>query len=391
MGRRSTTGGVTPARDRIQLYFRFQNQKCRPTLAMKPTPANMTYARRLVRDIEEKIRHGTFNLAAEFPDYKGLERFGASHLVVKTLGEYITAWETTNSQLSPSTLDGYSKIFNRHWRDWFGSRPINTILPSEIGEKMGSLAISRKTYNNVLNCGRVVFALALADKIIAENPVAHTGFLKLQQPEPDPFDLAEIDLILPRLAERWGADVADYYEFAFFSGLRPNEQIELHWTDMDLIQRTARISRGKVRKTVKDTKTYNARTVELHARAWAVIERQQARTRLAGKHVFLNPNTGQPWASEHAQSKMFNAVIKALGIRHRPAKNTRHSYATTLLMAGVNPAWAARQLGHSRAVFDRIYAKWINSQDGGRELAKAEAYTAPGSIPNPGIERTGSA
>jgi integrase len=36
-----------------------------------------------------------------------------------------------------------------------------------------------------------------------------------------------------------------------------------------------------------------------------------------------------------------------LGIRQRPAYNTRHTFATVALMAGVNPAYSARQLGHA--------------------------------------------
>ena len=56
MGRKSTSGGVTAAGDRIQLTFTYRNTRCRPTLALKPTPPNLAHARRLVADIEERIR-----------------------------------------------------------------------------------------------------------------------------------------------------------------------------------------------------------------------------------------------------------------------------------------------------------------------------------------------
>jgi integrase len=141
-------------------------------------------------------------------------------------------------------------------------------------------------------------------------------------------------------------EVADYYEFAFFSGLRPNEQIEIHRSDMDMQKRTAQIARGKVEGEVKDTKTYELRIVELHSRAYAVLLRQKERTYLAGKHVFLNPFTGKAYVDERSQRRFFNFVVKKLQIRQRPAKNTRHTYATLLLMSEANPAWAAEQLGH---------------------------------------------
>ncbi len=389
MGRESSAGGVSPHFNRILLRFVFQGQKCRPTLDLPPTPPNLAYAKRLVRDIKERIRHGTFDLGKEFPNFGGLERFNAKHesIKVKTFAEYVKLWRAANTKLSPSTLLGYEKIFKRHWIPWFGERAIGDVLPSEIAAKIGDATTSRKSYNNVLSQGRIVFALAVKDGAIAENPAKKVEFLEIQHPEPDPFELEEVDLILPKLAERWGPEVADYYEFAFFTGMRPNEQIEIKWTDVDLRKQTVRVSRGKVLNTVKDTKTYEARTVELHSRANTALLRQKARSYLAGKHVWLSPfsgngrKAGEAWLDEHRQGVMFASAIKLLGIRHRPAKNTRHTYATTMLMSGANPRWAAKQLGHSIMVFYRIYSTWIDKQDAGRELAKVEAFTVPGSIP----------
>lgn len=394
MGRKSSTGGVRPKGDRIQLDFMFQGQRCRPTLDMKPTNPNRLHATRLVRDIIERIRHGTFDLGKEFPDYQGLERFNAKQTAVKvkTFAEYVDLWRAANTKLSPSTLQGYEKIFKRNWIPWFGDRLISNVLPSEIAAKIGETTESRKSYNNILSQGRIVFALAVKDGAIAENPAKKVDFLKLQDSEPDPFALDEVELILPRLAERWGPEIADYYEFAFFTGMRPNEQIEVQWPDVDLRKRTARISRGRVVNTVKDTKTYEARTIEFHSRAYAALLRQKARSYLAGKHVWLSPfsgngrKIGEPWLDEHRQGLMFGTAIKLLGIRHRPAKNTRQTYATIMLMSAANPRWAAGQLGHSIQVFHKTYAAWIDKQDAGRELAKVQAYTDAGSIPGDAID-----
>jgi integrase len=55
----------------------------------------------------------------------------------------------------------------------------------------------------------------------------------------------------------------------------------------------------------------------------------------------------------------------------------RHTYATTLLMAGANPAWCAKQLGHSIEMFHQHYAKWIDGDQNDRELARLEAAIAP--------------
>lgn len=383
MGRKSTTGGVSPLGDRIQLTFYYQGQRCRPTLDLRPTNPNLLHARRVLQGINDRIRTGTFDLAREFPDYKGLSRFGVTRPLAKTFREYGEVWLATKGQLSPSTLAGYRKVLAAHWYAWFGDRLIAAVKPSEVAVHMGTLAGSRKTHNNVLDPGRQIFELALGDGMITANPCAGIAFLELPDPEPDPYELHEIELILPKIRDRWGDELHDYFDFAFFSGLRPSEQIEMRWdSDVDRRARTVRIQRARVKNTVKDTKTYYNRTLELHSRAHAALERQFQRTGLANGYVWLSPfhgngrKAGEPWLDEHRQGEMFRSVVKLLGIRQRPAKNTRHTYATLLLMAGAKPAWAAAQLGHSLDMFLRRYSKWIPGADRGEELAKVEQFTA---------------
>ena len=59
-----------------------------------------------------------------------------------------------------------------------------------------------------------------------------------------------------------------------------------------------------------------------------------------------------------------------LGIRYRRPYNLRHTYATIMLMAGMNPAFCARQLGHSVEMFLRTYAKWISGEQDAREMER---------------------
>lgn len=379
MGRKSTTGGVTPLGERIQLTFAYNGHRCRPTLDLKPTAANLKHAARVVDDIKQRIRAGTFDLATEFPEYKGLERMGAHRpaVVEPTLDDYITRWTAANSRLKPSTLNGYRKIFRAYWSEWYGKTKLSAIMYSDVAMRMGAQQwASNKTYNNVLACGRVLWTMACADNPQLENPVARIAFLQTARQDPDPFELEEIDRLLVEIRKGWGDESADYCEFAFFSGLRPNEQIELHWQDVDLERDTAHICRGRFKKQVREVKNYDARIIELHSRARAVLERQRARTQLAGKHVFLHPRTGLPFADERAQRLHWAPAHKLAGIgRYREPYQTRHSYATMLLMSGANPAWAARQMGHSVQMFFKVYARWIDGRHSGIELAKVEAFT----------------
>jgi integrase len=48
-----------------------------------------------------------------------------------------------------------------------------------------------------------------------------------------------------------------------------------------------------------------------------------------------------------------------------------------MLMAGMTPAFCAKQLGHSVEMFLRTYAKWIDGGQNALEMGRLEAALAP--------------
>ncbi len=58
----------------------------------------------------------------------------------------------------------------------------------------------------------------------------------------------------------------------------------------------------------------------------------------------------------------------------RCASTTRHTFATLCLHAGITPAWAAQQLGHSAEMFYRVYSRWITGADAGAERRRLDAF-----------------
>lgn len=71
---------------------------------------------------------------------------------------------------------------------------------------------------------------------------------------------------------------------------------------------------------------------------------------------------------------VWRPTLKALGIRHRDARQTRHTFTTMCLMAGMNPAYVSRQMGHKNAkIFFEVYAKWIDGSANEREKSKMDA------------------
>lgn len=212
--------------------------------------------------------------------------------------------------------------------------------------------------------------------LIERNPMQRVRNLKYQRPQPDPFTRDEAEAMIYALYERYTAldsVYPAYFELGFFSGLRTSELLALRWDDVDFRSGYMRIdkaqSKGRLNNT---TKTAKVRDVLLNERALHALQVLKALTILRGDHVFLSPRTTLPYVTEKSQRDVFTRTLKKLGIRHRPAYNTRHTYATMPLMAGVNPHFVAAQLGHSVTMTLTMYSRWLGSENDKRELAKLD-------------------
>lgn len=389
MGRRSETGGVTAKGDRIQIRFNWRGQDLRPTLAMKPTASNLRAAERIRRDIVDQIRMGTFSLSEHFPDYRFREKFSEApdDASLRTFREWGEVWLKFQArELEHSTLSIYRSHLRTYWTGVWGDRMPATITHEMVLGRLSDLAngctdpngtvhrpLSRKTQNNIVIPLRGIFELACKGVRGLSNPVEGLKNLRTQSSNPDPFTIEEVEVILERLARR-SPELADYFEFAFFAGLRTSEQIALLWQDVDLREGTVKIRRARVLAEDKErTKTHRERTVELNTRAKAVISRQEPRSRLAGAQVFLNPFTGRAWHDDQEQRREWAAVLKADGVRYRPPKECRDTSVTLALLSGADPLWVASQHGHSLTVMMKDYAKWIPKADRGRNLEAVNA------------------
>jgi integrase len=191
---------------------------------------------------------------------------------------------------------------------------------------------------------------------------------------PDPFSLAEVRKILASVAEHYDEQLLNYLQFQFFSGLRTLEAITLAWSNVDVNKGEILVEAVNVYDEEQDsTKTSTSRVVKLPREALAAVLSQKRLTGSSGK-VFHDPYYNEPWLYHRiTRAAFWTTTLKRFGIRHRRTYNTRHTYATIGLMAGVNPAFMTRQLGHSLEMLFRVYTKWIDGQHDDRELAKIEA------------------
>lgn len=404
MGRRSTTGGVTPAGNRIAVRITWKGEDIRPTLDLKPTAANLLHARRLRATILQEIKDGTFVLASHFPNY----RFASHHEQGnaeenRTFKEWFDLWAKLSARsLENSTLTIYKRHMAAYWLPALGGMAPRRITNEVILRRLADLAterfdeatgkvskaLSRKTQNNVMIPLRAVLGLACKSLKIPD-PTEGIDNLKTQKPPPDPFTAEETEIVLAKIRELEGDEAHDWFEFAFFAGLRVSEQIALPWADVDLRAKTIVVRGAVVLGKAKDsTKTHVERTVELNDRAAGVIERQRARTQMQ-RHGRVFATIGQPskhWHDDQIQWRVWNRVLRLTGVRYRAPKECRDTSVTLALQAGADVVWVASQHGHSVQVMLKSYAKWIPNADRGRNRAAVNRSLAGPAEPDSAVE-----
>lgn len=369
--------GIKPHGKGIQVTFYWNGERYRPTLKIPPTPTNLKYAERLKGEIEKKIAFGHYTLeqyANDFPTSR-IAKSAPRARQTDTFHDAADKWVKTLSNLAQGSLRNYLKCLS-FWKDAIevGTR-LDDMSYSELAALANSQGWKPKHRNNMLIPLRGIFAMATLDGQIAKDPTENIKNSKPQKPNPDPFTLEEVNKITAELMTRYDEQIYNYFEFAFFTGVRPEEQIALRWDDIDWTLETARIERVRTAGADRGwTKTAKGRDIELNSRALAALTRQKKFTFLKDPYIFHNPVTGKRWNSEHSQRRAYwTPTIKRLGMRHRRQYETRHTFATINLMAGANPMWVAQQLGHQTMQMTlSVYSKWIVGADKSREKGKIE-------------------
>ncbi|MFT0533161.1 tyrosine-type recombinase/integrase [Castellaniella hirudinis] len=142
----------------------------------------------------------------------------------------------------------------------------------------------------------------------------------------------EVMVVLRHLSAAYHPTWRNYFEVAFFTGLRPSELIAIRWPAVDFRRETLKVAAARVRATDKDTKTHAIRYVDLQGPARAALQRQRDLAESKTGLVFLNPKTNRNFADTAAPLDVWYDALKAAGVRKHGARQTRHTYATPACM-----------------------------------------------------------
>jgi len=392
MGRNATAGHVEIRENSLRISFQWQGTTCRETVKLNgavvaPTAANVKFATRLAATVQAEIKAGVFSYGKHFPDSPR-----ATAEKVQTFGELAAHWFASKGQLEAATQDQYRNAI-AVWETILGKDTgVPTLTYQYLASKIGAKEwASGKSANNYLIVLRGIMGFEFNGAKAALNPMVGIKNLKHTPKPADPLTASERDAILDDMRKHYDVRVWAYFAWAFSTGMRPEEIIALRWSSIDFRSETARVERVR---TFKGSERDGAKTsdserdVDLVPLALDALTAMKPYTFMKGTDadIFEHPVLGKPWHDERSQRDTYWVpTLRRLGIRQRRAYATRHTYATVALMGGVNPAYVARQMGHSDTkMFFGTYTKWIDGADNGiQKAAMAKAMHRDISLQSP--------
>lgn len=362
----------------IRIRFTWNKKRCCETLPFPQTTKGIAAAEGLRSQVKQLDRLGALTTEKYIELFPSTRSGTISQMPI--FFDYAQEW-LNSLQIVESTRKNYRSTMQNYWVPHLAHLPIDAISP----------VLMRKVVNNITwsspvrrkNAVRLVtslFTQAVNDELIQRNPARSIPATRVVKRDLDPFSREEADAVIAKLYELTSglqSIYACFFEFSFYTGMRPGEAMALRWSEIDTRNRTARVCRIRIYGKIQErTKTKTSREVLLNDRALRALEKARLLTAARSDYVFAPEGSGERSElyvrSETGPKRYWLLALRKLGMRHRRMYDTRHTYATMCLMSGMNPAFIAAQLGHSIQILLSTYARWISSPNDWSELEKLD-------------------
>lgn len=232
--------------------------------------------------------------------------------------------------------------YGTNWTAFFGDKPLRSVQPEDveayINKRMGD--VEPATVNHEVKFLRRVFTVAVNNEWCRKNPVKSITLLRENN--------ARIRFLADdeetALRKELGAADWSLVDFAINTGLRRGEQFKLTWAMVDMDRRQLTIPRSK---------NGERRHVSLNDTAMRIL--RQAPSRLVSEFVFTGENN-KARDSHNFYRRVFMPALEDAGIKDFCWHDLRHTFASRLVMAGVDLRTVQALMGHKTLDMTTRYA-----------------------------------
>ncbi len=206
--------------------------------------------------------------------------------------DFADQWlQEREAHLKRSSFCDYKCIFERYLLPTFGKKRLRKITDTDIENLIKSLKVqlSNKRINNILVPLKTLLKKAKRKKIIIANPFDDVDTLRVEKTEIKPLSMEEVRLFLEKVDSHFKA----YFEVAFFSGIRPSEQIALKWDNIDFTRAKINVVDARVMGEESAPKTVESRrSINMLQPVKEALQRQAEITFLKSSYVFSSKGGG---------------------------------------------------------------------------------------------------
>lgn len=252
-----------------------------------------------------------------------------------------------------------------------GERPAAEIKPRELEAALAQLAAQHDwapaTFNRVKSLASLAYRLGVQDGLVDSNPARLVRQRRV--------DNARLRYLGPeeelRLRAVIHSDCPQHMpelDIALHTGMRASEQYGLTWERVDLERKQI---------TLLQTKNGRPRYIPLNAPAMAAL--LALRRRPAGSSVFINAVTPGRYHGKPRQNarNWFEHCIARAGIPDFTWHSLRHTFASRLVMRGVDLRSVAELMGHRTLAMVMRYSH-LAPEHLAESVAKLAEAPAPG-------------
>lgn len=370
----------------LRVVFMWRRIRCRESLGLPVTKANIKHAALLRAAIQHEIKLGTFEYGRHFPNSKHAANYSsAKDERLEALAERYKPLKAID--ITPMTEEKYAYAIDICVALVGGDRLAGILLPEDIHVLRARLIETRapSTANHYLATFAGFLTWCESNHYCVSGLASACTRFAMSDKEPDPLTHDELDLLISKgcLHPQDSAAIS----LAVYTGLRPGELCALAVEDIDLQACKLEVTRAiTANGTFKTPKTGKSRTVLLMEPAieacrvlmGIVADNPKQLIRVyQNRHEWreecvlplLSPATQarkrgiNDWFAPTAWNTKWAAIQRRAGIRPRRPYQTRHTYACWCLTARGNLAFIAKQMGHKDfTMLVEVYAKWMDDE-----------------------------
>lgn len=279
-------------------------------------------------------------------------------------------WDSYKHTVKPNSQDNMRKLLYNHILPLFGDYKLDKITTPLIQNKVNKWADKANNnesgafahYDKLHALNKRILQYGVTMQLLDNNPALNVVLPRKKKREKTSlkyFDNTELKKFLDYLD---GLNQSNYrhhfevtlYKFLLATGCRINEALALSWSDIDLESSSLSITKTLNRYVEVNTPKSQAsiRTIDIDKATVLMLKQYRNRQRIQGLEIGLVPDIVfsdfiNKYVNDQTLYTRLRTHFKRAGVSNIGFHGFRHTHATLLYNAGIDPKALQHRLGHS--------------------------------------------